>query len=337
QEMMIKRLTDDPMKLNDALPGGAFPPRLQEVMDRALARMPTDRYTSAAQFARDAVRAIQGMADVAPSTIAEGATQMINSAEAVNAATVAKTRLSDRTQGIGTAAPPPAPAAVPAAPVATPPAKKRPARRRKAEAAAPAPVAPPPPPSKKKPVLVIAVAAGVLVVGGVTAGIMLWSRNGTSGIQTDTVATDVSPDTARRVVAGNTQGTTQPVVRPPQPATSTSPPPATAPGPTNTTPITTPVAKPSADSAAIDRELEAILDQVIEEPTRAGARERARQIYGDVAVPTRLRAQAASYVAQAYQEDRNTPEACKWVANARNLAPINSHYSQLQQRMGCTP
>jgi serine/threonine-protein kinase len=59
QETMIKRLTDDPLPLATARPDVRFPPRLQAVMDRALARSPEDRYASAAEFARD-VRSVAG-------------------------------------------------------------------------------------------------------------------------------------------------------------------------------------------------------------------------------------------------------------------------------------
>ena len=38
QETMIKRLTDDPMPLVEARPDIAFPPKLQAVLDKALAR-----------------------------------------------------------------------------------------------------------------------------------------------------------------------------------------------------------------------------------------------------------------------------------------------------------
>ncbi|HWA58548.1 MAG TPA: serine/threonine-protein kinase, partial [Gemmatimonadales bacterium] len=61
QETMIKRLTDDPLPLASARPDIRFPPELQRVMDRALARMPQDRYASAAEFARD-VRSVSSSA-----------------------------------------------------------------------------------------------------------------------------------------------------------------------------------------------------------------------------------------------------------------------------------
>ena len=59
QETMIKRLTDEPMKLADARPDLAFPGGLQPILDTALARTPADRYQSVARFAAD-IGAITG-------------------------------------------------------------------------------------------------------------------------------------------------------------------------------------------------------------------------------------------------------------------------------------
>ncbi|HEU5358276.1 MAG TPA: serine/threonine-protein kinase [Gemmatimonadales bacterium] len=72
QETMIKRLTDDPMPLSEALPTGHFPAGLQPVMDKALARYPNDRYASAAQFATDVEKALAGM-----SAAEQGATMVV--------------------------------------------------------------------------------------------------------------------------------------------------------------------------------------------------------------------------------------------------------------------
>ena len=58
QETMIKRLTDDPLPLAAACPDTHFPPGLQGVMDRALARWPQQRYATATEFARDARAAV---------------------------------------------------------------------------------------------------------------------------------------------------------------------------------------------------------------------------------------------------------------------------------------
>jgi serine/threonine-protein kinase len=60
QETMIKRLTDEPLKLAAARPDLAFPAGLQETMDAGLTRSPTDRYHSAAKFAGD-VAAVVGL------------------------------------------------------------------------------------------------------------------------------------------------------------------------------------------------------------------------------------------------------------------------------------
>ncbi len=62
QETMIKRLTDAPEPLATARPDIVFPPRLQTVLDRALARSLAERYASAAEFGRDLEAAVGGPA-----------------------------------------------------------------------------------------------------------------------------------------------------------------------------------------------------------------------------------------------------------------------------------
>jgi serine/threonine-protein kinase len=73
QEMMIKRLTDEPVKLAEARPDLTFPPGLQAVFDTALARSPMDRYQTVAKFAAD-VGSVAGHAApaVVPQTRAPG-------------------------------------------------------------------------------------------------------------------------------------------------------------------------------------------------------------------------------------------------------------------------
>jgi serine/threonine protein kinase len=78
QETMLKRLTDNPLPLNEAVPGASFPAALQRVMDRALARMPSDRYSSALSFASDATRFAAGMPPTAGATVAEATTQLLD-------------------------------------------------------------------------------------------------------------------------------------------------------------------------------------------------------------------------------------------------------------------
>jgi hypothetical protein len=107
QETMIKRLTDDPMTLGTARPDMVFPPKLQAVLDKALTRMPSERYASAAQFGRDAMESVEGLEDV-PSTrisVAQGAaTQLLDTEAALKSIPTKKK----------TPAPAPAPPAAPA-------------------------------------------------------------------------------------------------------------------------------------------------------------------------------------------------------------------------------
>src|SRR5690606_32278745 len=60
QDLMIRRLTDQPLRLAAARPDLAFPHELQAVLDRALQRKAADRHPTAAAFAEDLARAIRG-------------------------------------------------------------------------------------------------------------------------------------------------------------------------------------------------------------------------------------------------------------------------------------
>ena len=77
QETMIKRLTDEPIKLAEARPDLSFPAGLQPVLDTALARTPMERYQSVAKFAAD-VAAVTGR----PTTGAVARTHSKGDAEA---------------------------------------------------------------------------------------------------------------------------------------------------------------------------------------------------------------------------------------------------------------
>lgn len=140
QETMILRLTDDPAPLAQAKPEVPWPPELQEVMDRVLARDARDRYATAGEFAKDFVRQIGRM----PQTqVMEAGTQVVGAVKAAAGgatAQVPSTRIAsaaEQRRGGATAA-------MPAAPVAP---------------AAPAP-------SGKSPALLIGAAVAVAVLGG---------------------------------------------------------------------------------------------------------------------------------------------------------------------------
>ncbi len=106
QETMIKRLTDEPLPLAAARPDITFPAALQAVLDKALARMPTERYANASQFGRDAEAAVGGMAGARGGSL-----------------TTAKTQLMEAKGGGATAVAPKAARAVP--PTVTAPAARR--------------------------------------------------------------------------------------------------------------------------------------------------------------------------------------------------------------------
>lgn len=108
QETMIKRLTDDPMPLAQALPTGHFPAGLQPVMDRALARYPNDRYASAAQFAGDVEKALAGMSAAEQgATMVMGADQMKTMVAGAAMKDPPKTRIGNAAEG-GASSPRPA-------------------------------------------------------------------------------------------------------------------------------------------------------------------------------------------------------------------------------------
>ncbi len=86
QETMIKRLTDEPMKLAESRPDLTFPAGLQPVLDTALTRTPADRYQTVAKFADD-VASVTGVGRSATSGVPptragqadpEGKTQLLD-------------------------------------------------------------------------------------------------------------------------------------------------------------------------------------------------------------------------------------------------------------------
>jgi serine/threonine-protein kinase len=193
QETMVKRLTDAPLKLVDVAPDAQWPPRLQGVMDRALERMPADRYASAAMFAGDVENAVRSAA-VPLSVDTEGATQVMGGSGTEE---LTPTKVSGEPRTVTPHTPAPAPA---------------PQRAR----------------AKKKPVVAIAASiAAVAVIGGGTA-VVLSSRDGAqdpgveepagpgANVRADTARPAGQDDIVRQPAGGETQppiqevGETQP-------------------------------------------------------------------------------------------------------------------------------
>jgi len=292
QETMIKRLTDDPMRLNDARDAG-FPTRLQEVLDRALARMPGDRYGSAAEFADDAEAAVSGIA-AAPAGD-DGATQLID-AQATEQ--LVATRVSAE------------PAAEPKTPTT------------------PAPIAAPTaisaPPKKKKPVVAIAGAVAVVAVGGFAAVFALKGGGAEPSQPADGSPADsgeVSGDTAHRTPPvnpggtnpnGNNRGTTTPggdtTAR--RDTENVEPPP------------------PAVDVATISADLERINGAILDDAATPSDTARLMGIYRNREMPDTLRGRAAFYIGSWFALSALNDEACRWYRLANERDPNN----QLIQR-----
>ncbi len=294
QETMIKRLTDDPLKLSEVAPDAGWPPRLQGVMDRALERMPADRYESAALFARDALDAVRGAGRPVVGVDTEGATEIIGAGGVTEK--LPNTRVSGGPEET-----------TPQTPV---PATSAPALR-----------------TRKKPVAAIAVAAVVVVVGG-GIGVTMIGRGGNEAgagaepteamdsarsVQDETgqpggaeLESESGSDTPRQGPGRQPAGQDRAV----------------------TTPVEAEAQEPPLDTVALRTELDALFFEDVEDAARRpAARQRAQQIYDDPRAPAALRAQAAGVMGQAYWVEERMTEACRWFRLADRLDPNNRAYT----------
>ncbi|HXM37978.1 MAG TPA: serine/threonine-protein kinase [Gemmatimonadales bacterium] len=107
QETMIKRLTDEPMKLAESRPDVSFPPGLQAVLDTALARSPIDRYQTVAKFAADVAAVTGGRAPTAavPQT-RDGSSDTAGKTQLLDPSAGATQRMSGKRAPGGGATPP---------------------------------------------------------------------------------------------------------------------------------------------------------------------------------------------------------------------------------------
>ena len=328
QEVMIKRLTDEPLKLHEALPSGAFPPALQAALDRGLQRMPGDRYAHASELGRDVTQAASGMA--APDVDVEGATQVIDAGGITDqspavvegpTAAIPGTRISGQAPSADT----------PDTPVH-----------------AAEPVAPPGP-RKKAPVGAIAAVAGAVVIGGVGAVVMI----GGGG---EDLAPPDTAQIARDSVTGNTEtgAETGEGSRPEggQPADTagrggTRLPPADESTTRDT--VTTSVAvvdsTPTAAGGTPDPEtanpswisLDGADDHLVDlmlrledpAPNLPAIRDTATAYYNAVGITATNKALAAFVTAQAIGLSGDRLTALDWARRARDLEPSNRSYQTM--------
>jgi serine/threonine-protein kinase len=304
QEMMIKRLTDDPLPLGAARPDIAFPPAVEQAVRHALGRMPSERYATAVEFARDVSRAVSEMGASATATPAEAATQII-SAPGADAAALAPTRVR---------------AAAAAAPTPATPTTPRPQ------------VSPPARPRKKAPVAAIAAVAVVLGSAGVWVALKDRGTDVVSGADSSaTTAPDSQPTDPRQAGdpdpggQGETGGQRTPDDRGQPRGGETG---------GGTDPVS------AVDVAAIRSELGTLLDRVLEGPS-VGDIARLDHIKDDVRLPAVYRAEAARVASQAYFDldagarGANLTRACERLREARNLAPSDTTAPRLSTMFGC--
>ncbi len=314
QETMIKRLTDDPLPLATARPDVRFPPQIQRVMDRALARTPQDRYASAAEFARD-VRSVANTL-TGPVDVEAGTQQMQLRAKGEPAAagapgTVPQTRIDP---------------AVKDRPSASPPART---------VAGSAPIVRP-----KKSLPLVPIAVGVVALAVAGGGIAFRSQLFGGGTGSDSTQIDSSKNAggnkpvnqdsidavqhirdsiaqftrdsldrlSRQTNSGNTGG---------KPANGgrTTNPAGTIGRDSATKPVGTFPAKVTAELPSLD---DVISDDA---GTRARARDAMRAIYNRTDVIDSVRANAAAWIGQTLTEDGNFREAKRWISLAVQLHP----------------
>lgn len=337
QEVMIKRLTDDPVPLAQAYPAGNFSANLQAVMDKGLARIPSDRYSTAIEFgeaAAAAVSAVPASATPAPGD-PDGATQLIDSSS-----------LADVTEEvIATASPPPKDDALAATRIT---ASSEPTPDTPRPAVSPA-VA-----GKKSPVVAIA-ATLALAVGGTAAFMMM---NSGDELPTDTqpvaVVTPGTQQTELLNVTGNTENgagqanndgrniaTTPSRNAGRQPenngrdsnggndATRSDPQPVEL------------VTRTAPDLASISERLDTFDTEIFEMftpvPRRLSEiRSDLRAVYDDDILPDSLRFKAAQLTVDTYAAEENTNGICNWIDNALSVDPTKQdQFTRTQDAMGC--
>ncbi len=317
QEIMIKRLTDDPIRLIDALPNANFPAPLQAAIDRALQRMPADRYEKASQFGHDVSVAVGELTDVAPKFDTSAATQVFQTDPEGATAQLPKTVIH---------------------------AGADPASTGQRTATPPTPM-PRPSPPKKKPVGAIAAAVAVVVVGGAGSIFVLGNRgdepepvNRTAVTPADTTALAESSTPTELSQTTNGQSDNRETNNP-------DPPPGDNVDTGNTDPTRRndppPVIVPPSirvDVANASDQLFDLFDRITagnaSSVTLFAASDTALAYFESNAVITSDRALAAYVIANAHVEMRDRSQALTWARRAVQLEPNNASYQAMVRAQG---
>ncbi|MDH3495273.1 MAG: serine/threonine protein kinase [Gemmatimonadota bacterium] len=301
QEVMIKRLTDEPLPLARARPDLGVPEALQRVMDRALARMPGDRYDNAGHFAADAAAAVRPMAAAPghPPIAEDDITQIVAGDDD---ATVRLAPTQERRSQPSASAPP-----------------------RTITPTTPQP-APSPAPGAKRRVPVAAIAAAVLVIGGGTAATLVLKGSGDRAAVEGDSARATPPDTGlggtppgggeRPLGGGETPAGGRDTLRRTGGDTARPEPPT-----------------PNVDAVRAD--IARLGDEVLDVALRASAIGQLEGIYGRTDLPADLRGEAAAWLAQGFFESAALQDACAWIDRAIALVPANQTYRTIRGRYSC--
>jgi serine/threonine-protein kinase len=333
QEVMIKRLTDDPARLSDSYQGTDFPPQLQVVMDHAMERMPSDRYATAEEFAREVLESVASSppSGLTPSVDTQGETQMLDTGSSDPAVTdqLKKTRVSEaqatvsmsEVEGEATEEADFTPAATPVSLAATPPPHTPETPMPQAAQEAP----------RKKPILAIAASIVVVgIVGGVGYVTIAGGGSAEPGIRDDTTAI------AALLPGGDSTGSREQDDSGTDSTQTASATQSGMSGSDDSNAVDTP--ESTVNIAEISAEFITLGRQVgvdMAEQTRAVARRRAQEIYDVLQLPDSMKARAASIVAESYEE-QSMEDACTWVDRAIRLQPGNEAYRNLREFiLGC--
>jgi hypothetical protein len=314
---MIKRLTDEPLRLNEALEGARFPLKLQHVIDHALERMPNDRYASVEEFTREATQAVSGEF-ARPTVDTDRVTEVIETGQPDEQPTeqIPKTRISAAKPTIPLEQAGAAETVTPDTPL--PLTQASPGDKRR---------------GKKKPAMVVAASIVVVAAG---AGAIAVAMSGGNG-QLEGSGDSTFPAINLPVAAIDT-GESDPGLRA-EDTTQTRVPPAggaatgdsgeqeQGPGPT---------APPAIDTAAINTELGLMIDSLDNADRRPSLMVRAQDIFNDVRMPAYLRADAAVNLGYGHWQNDDLPQACGWIDTAMQLMPERrSSLQRIKAQWGC--
>jgi serine/threonine-protein kinase len=295
QEMMIKRLTDDPMTLVDARPDIAYPPKMQLVLDKALQRTAADRYGDARDFGNETMDAVAGLAAVPETRVDQ---QRVSAMATQVMDTEAALKLSTKYQAA---------------------AKKGGAKGGAAPAAAPVAA-----PAPKKFPMALAVVGGLVVVAAVGGGALAFINKG-NGTPPDSVGgLAVNPPTAPDTGKATGAAPSPPPAPGNPPGTSKTLPtnPGTPPGTSkrDTTAVTPPAPPPGPAPVANWADTLTAANDAFDADQNTRARALASAVFTGSGATAALKASAAVLVAATYGAESNTTRALDWYRNAQRYA-----------------